>query len=186
MFAYVFWHAKPESVDADSYETALLHFAVALHGVRIPRMLGNASYAIESTPWLQESGYEDWTWVEDLSVFEALNTAAVSGPMENPHAGISQITKHGGFGALYYLVAGAHQALGDSKVFWVSRPRGIRWVDVMPAIVQSANADVAVWRRFMVLGPAAEFAIVGPAQLELTLPPGWTALEIRRRRLCAP
>lgn len=185
MFAYVFWHAKPANMDAAKYEMALLRFGGALRGMKISGLLGNVSYSIDFAPWLDEPGYEDWVWVENLSVFETLNVQAVSGPMEGPHAGISQMTKHGGFGAFYYLIEGKHQVLGDSKVFWVSRPRGIRWAEAVPAILQSANRDVSVWRRFMVLGPAPEFAIVGPADLRLTLPTDWKSLEIVRRKVSA-
>lgn len=183
MYAYVFWHAAPDNVAAAEYEKTLLHFGQALAKLKIPGLLNNASYSISQTPWLGEPGYEDWAWLDSLSALEPLNERAVVGAMEKPHREIAQLTRHGGFGALLYLVAGRHEVVGDSKIIWLSRPRGLQWREVMPAIIQSANAEVAVWRRLMVLGPSPEFAIIGPPTLTLTLPPGWTSFEIERRRL---
>lgn len=183
MYAYVFWHAAPANIASGEYQKTLLHFGRALATLKIPGLLNNASYSIGEIPWLGEPGYEDWAWLQSLSVLEPLNERAVVGPMEKPHRAIAQLTRHGGFGALFSLVAGTHEVPGDSKVIWVSRPRGLQWREVMPAIIKSANADVAVWRRLMVLGPSPEFAIIGPPALTLTLPPGWTAFEIERRRL---
>jgi hypothetical protein len=84
---------------------------------------------------------------------------------------------------LYYLVAGEHRVPADSKVFWLSRPRGIAWRDVLPSIIRSASAGIAVWRRQMVLGPGTEFALVGPPDLSLAVPRGWSAAEVERRAL---
>jgi hypothetical protein len=103
--------------------------------------------------------------------------------MEQPHNAIAQVTKHGGFGALYYVVAGEHKIPGDSKIMWLSRTRGISWRDIMPTITKSANSEVAVWRRQMVLGPSTEFAVIGPPKLTLTVPAGWKCLQVDRRRL---
>jgi hypothetical protein len=183
MLAYVFWHAVPDALAAAEYEKALLHFGQALASAQIPGLLGNASYSIDRTAWLGEPGYEDWAWLEGSWALDALNERAVSGTMEQPHNAIARMTKHGGFGALYYLVAGEHKIAADSKVVWLSRPRGINWRDTMPGIVQSANSEVTVWRRQMVLGPSPEFAVIGPADLALTVPKGWTGLEVGRRRL---
>ncbi|MGH8725450.1 MAG: hypothetical protein ACREU1_11380, partial [Burkholderiales bacterium] len=80
-------------------------------------------------------------------------------------------------------VAGEHRIPADSKVFWLSRPRGINWRDIMPSIMKTANSEVAVWRRQMVLGPSTEFAVIGLPTLTLTVPEGWKSLEVDRRRL---
>jgi len=183
MLAYVYWHAKPDNVTTVDYETRLLDFNNALANVKIPGLLGSTSYAIGETPWLGEPGYEDWTWLEGSWALDSLNERAVSGSMEQPHHAIAQMTKHGGIGALYYLVAEEHKLPANSKVFWLSRPRGINWREFMPAITQSANSKVAVWRRQMVLGPAPEFALIGTPATTLAVPEGWKALEVQRRRL---
>jgi len=183
MLAYVFWHAVPDVLAIAEYEEKLLHFSRALANAQIPGLLGGASYAISQTPWLGEPGYEDWAWLEGSWVLDTLNERAVSGAMEQPHNAIARMTKHGGFGALYYLVAGNHSIPASSKVVWLSRPRGVNWRDIMPTIMQSANSEVAVWRRQMVLGPSTEFAVIGSSDLTLTVPEGWKCLEVDRRRL---
>jgi len=183
MLAYLFWHAASNASATAEYEKKILRFGEALTDAKVPGVLSCASYAIGRTSWLGEPGYEDWAWLEGSWALEGLNERAVSGAMEQPHHAVSQSTKHGGFGALYYLVDGKHAIPGHSKILWLSRPRGIVWRDVMPGIVKSASAEVTVWRRLMVLGPATEFAVVGPADLTLTVPKGWSCVEVARRRL---
>lgn len=186
MLAYLFWHAAAKAPATEEYERKILRFGGALADAKIPGVLGCASYAIGRTSWLGEPGYEDWVWIEGSWVLEGLNERAVAGTMEQPHNAVSQATKHGGFGALYYLVAGKHAVPSHSKILWLSRPRGIVWRDVMPGIVKSTSAEVTVWRRLMVLGPASEFALVGPADLRVTVPEGWSCVEVERRRLGSP
>src|SRR5215470_3323989 len=137
MLAYLFWHAAPNASAAEEYEEKILGFGRALADAKVPGVLGWASYSIARTSWLGEPGYEDWVWLEGSGVLEDLNERAVSGAMEQPHQAVSQATKHGGFGALYYLVAGKHAIPGHSKIMWLSRPRGIVWRDVMPGLVES-------------------------------------------------
>lgn len=182
MIAYLFWHAAPEG-SAEAYEKSVLRFGQALAESASPGLLGNASYAIGPTPWMREPGYEDWAWLEGSWALDALNERAVSGAMEQPHDAVARATRHGGFGALYYLVAGEHRIPGDSRVLWISRPRGIKWREAMAPILASANGPVALWRRQMVLGPSTEFAMVGAPDLALTLPAGWSAVQVERRRL---
>jgi hypothetical protein len=184
MIAYVFWHAAPEGAAA-AYERTLLRFGRALAEARIPGFLGNASYAIGGTPWMPEPGYEDWTWLEGSWALDGLNEHAVAGAVKPPHDEVARMTRHGGFGSLYYLVDGMQTIPGDSKVFWLSRPRGIDWRGFIPGIVASATSPVSVWRRQMVLGPSTEFALVGAPGMALALPQGWRAVPVERRRLAA-
>ena len=184
MLAYVYWHAAPTNMVAAEYEKTLLRFGYALAATKSPGLIGNASYAVGATPWLGEPGYEDWAWLEGSWALDSLNEHAVSGPMEQPHNAIAQATKHGGHGALYYLVTGEHEIPGDSKVFWLSRPRGVDWREAMPGIVGSAGAKVSAWRRQMVLGPSAEFALsASPGISRLSVPKGCTSIAVERRRL---
>ena len=173
MLAYVYWHAAPASTAAAEYEKILLRFGHALADAKSPGFLGNASYAVGATPWLGEPGYEDWAWLEGSWALDSLNERAVSGPMEQPHNAIAQATKHGGHGALYYLVAGEHEIPGDSKVFWLSRPRGVNWREVMPGIIRSAGAKISAGRRPLVLGPSAAFSLIAsPGISPLCVPTG--------------
>ena len=184
MLAYVYWHAAPTNMVAAEYEKTLLRFGYALAATKSPGLIGNASYAVGETPWLGEPGYEDWIWLEGSWALDPLNERAASGAMEQPHNSIARATKHGGHGALYYLIAGEHETPGDSKVFWVSRPRGVDWRDAMPAILASAGRHASAWRRQMVLGPSPEFALIAPYETpSLGLPRDWTSVAVQRRRL---
>jgi hypothetical protein len=180
--AYLFWHAAPAGPSA-AYEERLRHFGAALAKTRTPGLLGNASYRIGATPWMPEPGYEDWAWLEGSWALDELNRRAVDGAAKAPHDVVAGMTKHGGFGALYYLVAGEFVMPGDSSVFWTKRPRGVEWRDFIPRIVESASSPVSVWRRQMVLGPSTEFAIIGAPGLALALPAGWSATEVQRHRV---
>lgn len=183
MIAYIFWHAGPAGPTA-SYEQALRRFGAVLAATGTPGLIGNATYRIAGAPWMPEPGYEDWAWLAGSWALDELNRRAVEGDAKVPHDAVAQATKHGGFGALYYLVTGEHRAPpGDSRVFWISRPRGVVWRDVMPGIVASAAAPVTVWRRQMVLGPSSEFAIIGAPGSSLTLPEGWSVTAVDRHRL---
>jgi hypothetical protein len=190
MLAYVFWHAAPARIAAADYEKTLLRFGNALADAGSPGFQGHASYAIGQTPWLGEPGYEDWVWLEGSWALDPLNEHAVSGVMEQPHDEIAQMTKHGGHGALYYLVAGEHNIPGNSRVFWLSRPRGIKWREVLSGIVDSMgpnDSKIGVWRRQMVLGPATEFAVIAPPDASgPVLPDGWTSVAVDRRKLEQP
>jgi hypothetical protein len=190
MLAYVFWHAAPASIAAADYERTLLRFGHALADAGGPGFRGQASYAIGQTPWLGEPGYEDWVWLEGSWALDALNERAVSGVMERPHDAIAQMTKHGGHGALYYFLEGESDVPGDSRVFWLSRPRGVNWREALPGIVDSLGpkgTKIGVWRRQMVLGPSAEFAVIAPAGASgPVLPEGWTSLAVDRRKLKQP
>jgi hypothetical protein len=184
--AYVFWHAAPEDATApvtETYEDGLRRFSAALAAVHSPGFLGHASYRIGGTPWMPGPGYEDWAWLEGSWALDELNRRAVEGEAKAPHDAVAAATRHGGYGALYYLVAGEAATPGDSRVVWTSRPRGVAWRDVMPGIVRSASAPVSVWRRQMVLGPSTEFAVIGPPAFTLALPEGWSATEVDRRRV---
>jgi len=189
VIGYAFWHIAEDESNYSLYEETLIRFGEALSESNIPGVLGCASYAIHETPWVDEPGHlaapshEDWVWLTDSSVLETLNDRAVSHDMAAPHGAIARITKHRGFGSLYYLVDGEHSMLSDSTVYWLARPRGVDWHEVMAAIVSSTCSKVCVWRRLMVLGPAPEFAIVGPPGLALDIPGDWNATAVNRRRL---
>lgn len=183
MIAYIFWHAAPDGFSLETYEATLLKFGTSLANARISGVLGNASYAVSHTPWLGQGGYEDWTLLDGSSVLDRLNDQATTGCMEESHHAIAQITKHGGLGALYRLVDGAPDLSNDSAIIWLSRPRGVKWREALASICGGARQSLTVWRRQMVLGPAKEFAIVGPPDLALDIPQGWESFTVRRRWL---
>jgi hypothetical protein len=64
----------------------------------------------------------------------------------------------------------------------LTRPRGIQWraaIDPLRAQYPQAN----IWRRQMVLGPAAEFGVEMPGDEELEAPSRWEFHRVRRVRL---
>jgi hypothetical protein len=79
-----------------------------------------------------------------------------------------------GHGGLYTLVWGEPILPDRSTTLWLTRPRGIPWRPVLDALHQP---KAALWRRLMVLGPGAEFALVS-AVPSIAAPPGWTALSV--------
>jgi len=92
VIGYVFWHAAPEGAALAEYEKTVFRFGGALANAKIPGFLGNASYAIGRTPWLGETGYEDWAWLEGSWALDALNERAVSGAMTAPHDAVAKAT----------------------------------------------------------------------------------------------
>jgi len=65
---------------------------------------------------------------------------------------------------------------------WLSRPRGIQWQPAIEA-VRGSCPQAKAWRRQMVLGPAAEFAVETPAEAEIDVPAGWQRRRVTRTRL---
>lgn len=79
MLAYLFWHAAPEGAVVAQYEETVVRFGSALAEARIPGFLGNASDAISGTPWMPETGCEDWAWLEGSWALDGLNERAAAG-----------------------------------------------------------------------------------------------------------
>ena len=107
---------------------------------------------------------------------EDLNTKAVAGSMAAAHSPIAE-QMDSGHGGLYYHLWGGLEPHQANRAQWLSRPRGIQFRPALEQIAQSANTPVSVWRRFMVLGPGAEFIIFGAAPLALQIPTGWQGIQ---------
>jgi hypothetical protein len=88
-----------------------------------------------------------------------------------------------GAGGLYTYAGGEILRTPQSTVYWLTRPRGIHWqADI--AFLRDRWRDAVVWRRQMVLGPAAEFAVEVPGDLEIEVPSGWQlCCCVKRMRL---
>jgi hypothetical protein len=178
--AYVFWHTQSKAISQETYEHNLLAFYEALAQVNCPGVRHSATFRISSLPWSKEQrGYEDWTIVDGTWALEDLNTKAVAGPMTAAHSPVAQ-QMDSGHGGLYYHLWGELEPHQANRAQWLSRPRGIQFRPVLERIAQSANTPVSVWRRFMVLGPGAEFIIFGSAPLTLQIPPGWQSHAVDR------
>lgn len=181
MFAYLFWHTPKPGVSAADYEDGLAGFAQGLRATGCVGLESAASFRISPVPWLGAGdGYEDWALVAGPGVLEALNSAAVSGPMAALHGRVADAMDVG-HGGLYYRLWGDVSPLEASAGQWLTRPRGIAFRPVLEEIARSAGQPVSVWRRFMVLGPGREFLVLGRDPLALALPPGWDGHAVRRR-----
>lgn len=183
MLAYLFWHVPLAEVEPSAYEAALMKFHRHLADGSPPGFARSTSYRISAVPWLgNRTGYEDWCFVESSSALETLNQAAVDPTRWDVHAGISYKTEFG-HGGLYYHLSGEVLPLDGSRLVWLKRPRRIRYETPLKEIIGSSNGFLSCWRKFMVLGPADEFAIVGDDTLRVEIPPGWQALAVDRRRI---
>jgi hypothetical protein len=182
MLAYVFWHRPYGSADRKGYEQWLLGFQSELAQDKPPGLISAASFRIEHVPWLgDQPGYEDWCCVEGSWALDPLNAFAVAGHAKAPHDSAAAQMEYG-HGGLFAHVSGDTILSEQSNVYWLTRPRGIQWrppLDAVRAHCPQAN----VWRRQMVLGAAAEFAVEVPDDTEIEVPQGWQARRVKRWRL---
>lgn len=183
MTAYIFWHRPHPEVAQAAYEQALtaFHRDFALHGpAGCAGFRGSATYRITETPWLgRQPGYEDWTFVESSAALDPLNRAAVAPVMWDVHAAVAGQTQVG-HGGLYQHILGAADPGPLTRTAWLDRPRGIRYQAPLDAIADRVEGPVSVWRKQLVLGPAAEFAVLGDSSLNLALPEGWRVRYVER------
>jgi hypothetical protein len=182
MLAYVFWHRPFAHVDRKLYEAAIVRFQRDLTGQKPPGFIGAASFRIDPVPWLSDlPGYEDWCLIEGSWAMDPLNAFAIAGAMQAPHDSIAALMEEGQ-GGLYAHVGGETLAAAQSTNIWLTRPRGIQWRPPLDAI-RARCPQANVWRRQMVLGPAAEFAVEAPADAAIEVPTGWQARRVNRVRL---
>jgi hypothetical protein len=90
-----------------------------------------------------------------------------------------------GHGGLYAHAGGESMPAPRSTIHWLTRPRGIQWQPAIEA-VRGSCPQAKAWRRQMVLGPAAEFAVETPAETEIDVPAGWQRRRVTRMRLPHP
>jgi hypothetical protein len=182
MLAYVFWHRPYADADRTGYEDALLRFQAQLDQEKPPGFIAATSFRIESVPWLNDQpGYEDWYLVQGSWALDPLNAFAVAGHAKAPHdSAAAQMDQ--GHGGLFAYAFGDPVLSDQSSVYWLTRPRGIQWQPPLEA-VHAHCPQANVWRRQMVLGASAEFAVEAPGESEIQVPSGWQARRVRRVRL---
>lgn len=182
MLAYVFWHRPHADADRARYEDSLLHFQSQLDQDKPPGFIAAASFRIEAVPWLGDHpGYEDWYLVQGSWALDPLNAFAIAGHAKAPHDSAAAHMDQG-HGGLFAHAFGDTVSSNHSSVYWLTRPRGIAWQPPLEA-VRARSPQANVWRRQMVLGASAEFAVEAPGDSEIEIPPGWQARRIRRVRL---
>ncbi len=185
MLAYIFWHRPFPHVERKSYEELIVRFQSDLARHPPPGFIAAASFQIDPVPWLSDlAGYEDWCLLEGSWAIDPLNAFAVAAPVQPAHDTVAALMGEGA-GGLYAHVGGGPSAAAESTVYWLTRPRGIQWRPPLDA-VRARCAQANVWRRRMVLGPAAEFAVEAPDETEIAVPSGWQARRVKRVRLRRP
>ena len=112
---------------------------------------------------------------------DPLNAFAISGHVQAPHDGVAAMMEQG-HGGLYAHAGGESMPAPRSTIHWLTRPRGIQWQPAIEA-VRGSCPQAKAWRRQMVLGPAAEFAVETPAEAEIDVPAGWQRRRVTRMRL---
>jgi hypothetical protein len=179
MLAYVFWHRPHADADRTRYEDSLLGFQAQLTDEKPPGFIAGTSFRIEAVPWLgDQPGYEDWYLVQGSWALDPLNAFAVAGHAKAPHDGAAAQMDQG-HGGLYAHAGGDALTTERSSIYWLTRPRGIDWRAVLDP-VRAKCPQANVWRRQMVLGLPAEFAVEAPGDTEIEVPSGWQARRVRR------
>lgn len=168
MLAYLFWHWPASDVEPGRYVERLLAFHRALRTAPPPGFHGSRVLAIEGAPWAPAiPAFEDWYLVGDFAALGALNEAAVTGARQAPHEAVARLAG-GGVGGVYRRLSEGNGV--PDAVHWVSKPRGESYA-AFAARLPAAEA----WQRQLVLGPAPEFCVLGPA------PAGIETVEVRAR-----
>ena len=171
MLAYVFWHWRDSSADADAYENAQRRFHDALAAEPSAGFRGSFSHAIEGAPWANAGGpaYEDWYLVDGSAALDPLNTAAVTATRQAPHDAAAARAA-GGTAGLYRLRLGAVER-SPTVAHWFQKPAGMPYPQFLAALEPAVvAAHGALFMRQMTLGPATEFVLFAAAPV--TLPPG--------------
>ena len=185
MLAYIFWHRPYPNTERQRYEQAIVRFQNDLAGSKPPGFIGATSFQIEAVPWLSHlPGYEDWYLLSGTWAMDPLNAFAISGHVQAPHDSVAAMMEQG-HGGLYAHAGGESVPAPHSTIHWLTRPRGIQWQPTIEA-VRGSCPHAQAWRRQMVLGPAAEFAVETPAEAEIDVPAGWQRRRVTRMRLPHP
>jgi hypothetical protein len=183
LMAYVFWHWPTPGTAPDAYESAMRQFHRRLGAAGSPALVGSWTFRVEGEPWLQDArGYVDWYLLNRGSAsLDVLNDLAVSPSLVGAHDRPAGMVADGA-GGVYRLAAGANTMPSPSAATWLSKPAGIPYSTFDESLRPwTARDDVALWQRYMVLGPAPEFCLQSPAPLDLpddlpALAVRWTAL----------
>jgi len=181
-YSYVFWHQPLARHSDQEYGAALMRFQAALMQAGVPGLSFTTSRAVARAPWLPEGGYEDWYVTDSWAALEGMNHGAVAPAMHPAHNAVAELMQSG-TGSIFKLLRGQLLSGAAPRVFWLTRPRGIRFEADLALICESANTEVACWRRQLVLGPSPEFLLECGRDTDLELPAGWTCLEVRRQDL---
>lgn len=187
MLAYVFWHRPSDDADHGRYEQALERFHRSLAHQPPSGFRGSAAFRVKELPWLGGAeGYEDWYLVEDWAALGVLEEAAVSrGHLSAHDAAAAHIGA--GTAAVYRLLEGSPSLRDAGQAIWIAP--AARHTSAGLGELLGDGIDPArdgLWRRCLVLGPAAEYCLLGgspPAGAASSrLPRGWS-VDVAGREL---
>lgn len=165
MLAYVFSHRPAPGTDIAKYEEVLREFHRQLAASRLRGFVSSLTFRIGEAG----GGYSDWYVIEDSSVLDGLNEAAVTGARTASHDSAARMATDGA-GKLLSLVAGEHGPAGGCEARF-GKPEGMTYAELYAALRPvTSGRGAGLWRRMMVLGPAPEFVITSLAPVELPAP----------------
>jgi hypothetical protein len=181
MLAYVFWHWPAAGHSAAEYEGLQWAFHDALVQSAPAGFQRSFVFRLDGqAAWLGGApAYADWYLVDGSPALDPLNTAAVSGGCEEPHARVAQAMAAGA-GSLFGLYTERGEVASARCITFATKPRGMPYADFR--IETGGLPCDSAWRRQMVLGPTPEFALLSRSPLpvspalapfSLTLSPVW-------------
>ena len=200
MLAYVFWHRPRDPEASEDYERALIAFHRSLARSLPVGTRASATFRAAALPWpaaedagdvgVTASGYEDWYLLDDWAALGVLNEAAVGRGHSTSH---DEAARRAGPGtaSIYALIEGepcAESFGAASRAAWIAPPAG-RHRDGLGELLGDGMqpASASLWRRQLVLGPAAEFCLLAdelpPGVAPARLPDGWTVTVLEREVL---
>jgi hypothetical protein len=159
VLGYVFFHRAGSGVEISAYEAALRRFHGALAAEPPSGFISSTTYRIGT-------GYADWYLVENSAALDPLNEAAVKGARSAPHDAVAHMATDSA-GKLLMLRSGSARTEPGFEIRF-SKPAGMGYRDLYELLKPwTDRAEVGLWRRMMVLGPAPEFCLVAPSELDL-------------------
>jgi hypothetical protein len=159
--AYMFWHSPAVvSEEAPGYEPTLHAFHRALAELAPEGLLGTRMLRYEQVAWLPSAApiYEDTYFLSGFGALDALETAAVSPPLQEAHNAITRLVCSATAG-LYRLHSGQWQLKPPLFAQWFSKPAGESYEALRQRFKGISARDFELWGRQLVLGPTKEFCI---------------------------
>jgi hypothetical protein len=167
--AYTFWHRPQEGISPEGYERdlALFHERLAMLGTgQIPGYLASYTLRVPPLPWQGSDGYEDWYLIDGYASLGELAGAAVDETRLERHDALAGAVMDG-TGGLYGLRAGIAGPAEGAWVGWGRKRAGVSYAELfsdLEARIETGSLT-ALWQRQLVLGPAPEFRLEGPAPI---------------------
>jgi hypothetical protein len=181
MLAYVFWHWKQPTADAQQYEGWLRDFHAALAADPPQGFIRSFAYKLTALPWdtRQQAAYEDWYLVSDSAALDGLNDAAISARRQAPHDTVAAAAA-GGTAGLYRLRQGQLPTSPSRYAAWLAKPDGMAYPDFFELLRPLTGDGAArLWGRQMTLGPTTEFCLHSDEPLQPPAGLAGNTIELR-------